>query len=536
MKQKDNYDKLRGGYYTPESIVNFILKWAEIDDNDTILEPSCGDGAFLKGLKNINPNFNSKNIDAIELDGNEAKKAERNGFDIINSDFFTYYKDNINNKKEYNLVIGNPPFIRYQNFDEKYRKIAFELMEEKGFKSSKLTNIWMPFLILSSQALSENGKLGMVIPAELFQVDYAAKARLFLSNFFENITLITFSQLVFEDIQQEVIILLAKRKSVKKGIAILELDNLKPLDENINTLLKKAEYKDLDHSEDKWVRYYLSKKEFNFLKMVENDERISLATNLFEINVGLVSGENDFFLYDKDHLEKFSLQNFSKPIIGRTEQLKGIELTKNDFSELQNNGKKVYFFEPEDKDFEELTDLEKNYIKWGEENNFNTNYKCRIRKRWYIVPKSWTADAFIVRQGNLYPRIILNSKKAYVTDTLHKLKFKNKNQSKQITASFLNSFTLALCETLGRSYGGGVITFEPGEIRKIKIPLINSEKIDFKYIDSLQREKNIDLILDYNDKILLHDGLGYTDEQILMLRNIWKKMRDRRLSRKKTKN
>lgn len=533
MKQQDSYDKLRGGYYTPDKIVDFILKWANLNNNNTILEPSCGDGAFLKGLKRNHINISPNNIDAIELASEEATKAQNLGFNVINSDFFTYYKNVVNNKKQFDIVIGNPPFIRYQNFDEKYRKIAFELMEEKGFNSSKLTNIWMPFLILSCNALNENGKLGMVIPAELFQVDYAAKARLFLSNFFENITLITFSKLVFEDIQQEVIIILAQRKSKKKGIAILELENLDSFNEDYNTLFRRAEYKELNHSEDKWVRYYLSNEEFKLLKKFENDERIAPSTSLFDVNVGLVSGENSFFLYDKTTVEYFSLQNYSKPIIGRTEQLSGIELKKKDFFCLQNNGKKVFFFEPQDKDIDELSEVEKTYIKWGESKGYNTNYKCRIRKRWYIVPKSWIPDAFIVRQGNLYPRIILNTQKAYVTDTLHKIQFKDKKKCKQITAAFLNSFTLALCETLGRSYGGGVITFEPGEIRKVKIPLKNAEQIDFNYIDYLQRNKKIEEILDYNDTILLKNGLGYSDEEIHLLRNIWKKMRDRRLARKK---
>ena len=42
-------DKLRGGFYTSEPIASFILKWAfsntEVED---ILEPSSGDGIFLK--------------------------------------------------------------------------------------------------------------------------------------------------------------------------------------------------------------------------------------------------------------------------------------------------------------------------------------------------------------------------------------------------------------------------------------------------------------------------------------------------------
>ena len=42
-------EKLRGGFYTPESIASFILKWGiNGNSNYDILEPSCGDGVFLK--------------------------------------------------------------------------------------------------------------------------------------------------------------------------------------------------------------------------------------------------------------------------------------------------------------------------------------------------------------------------------------------------------------------------------------------------------------------------------------------------------
>ncbi len=48
-----------------------------------------------------------------------------------------------------------------------------------GYWQCKLryTNIRLPFLPPSREALGEHGRIGMVIPAELFQVDCAAKAR-----------------------------------------------------------------------------------------------------------------------------------------------------------------------------------------------------------------------------------------------------------------------------------------------------------------------------------------------------------------------
>ena len=172
------------------------------------------------------------------------------------------------------------------------------------------------------------------------------------------------------------------------------------------------------------------------------------------------------------------------------------------------------------------------YIRWGEQKGFNKNYKCRIRKRWYIIPTTWTADAFLIRQANLYPKMILNSAGALVTDTLHKVRFLDGVDGRLVTAAFINAYTLALSETLGRSYGGGVLTFEPGEMRKIRIPMIGAEKLDIMRIDQLQRDGEYEKILFYTDQVLLYEGLGLSEHEVNLLHSIWKKMRDRRLSRK----
>ena len=61
------------------------------------------------------------------------------------SRFFAFYRDKVIGKSNYDAIVGNPPFIRYQDFDEKSREIAFSYMKENGFHPTKLTNIWLPF-------------------------------------------------------------------------------------------------------------------------------------------------------------------------------------------------------------------------------------------------------------------------------------------------------------------------------------------------------------------------------------------------------
>jgi len=115
--------KLRGAYYTPKTIASFILKWG-INGNtkNTILEPSCGDGVFLRQIKLDDLPY--KSITAIEIDAAEAKQAsviKLSNTKILNEDFYCYC-NNTNDK--YDLIIGNPPYIRYQYFNKNQHEMA----------------------------------------------------------------------------------------------------------------------------------------------------------------------------------------------------------------------------------------------------------------------------------------------------------------------------------------------------------------------------------------------------------------------------
>lgn len=530
MKKKEEYNKLRGGYYTPSEITEFICDWIINDDTISILEPSCGDGAFIKSLcKRIPEKKAKKQILGIELDKEEARKANKYNANIINDDFFTYYENEILNKKKFDCVVGNPPFIRYQNFNKESREKALKMIEKFNIKLNKLTNIWLPFLILSSYSLKEDGKLGMVIPSELLQVDYASEGRKFLAEFFERITIINFKKLLFENAQQEVIVLLAEKKATQKGIRTVELDSLESLNNFSIEDVDKLEIKTLRADDEKWTRYYLDNEEIKLLDKIEDINTIHKTTDLFEINVGLVTGENNFFLLNEEEVNKMKLNGNVDKIVGRAEQLPGVILNEDKFDKLVKKGKKVFLFSPKDG---ELDINSREYVSYGEQQNVNKGYKCRIRKQWYMVPKTWGADAFILRQVHKYPKMIYNSNNVLNTDTIHKVRFKENVNPENVISSFINSYTFVLCELTGRSYGGGVLTFEPNEIRKLKIPIKNSEKLNLKEIDKNITNNEIEKTLDENDKVLLEEGIGLSKKDIAMLRNIWKKLSERRINRK----
>jgi len=287
-------EKLRGGFYTPNSIAAFILKWAFNGNKELdILEPSCGDGVFLEEIQKGGYQYNS--ITAIEFDEVEAEKSRNIGLadsKVIHSDFHDFC---INTKNRFDLIIGNPPYIRYQYFDKQQQKFAAEIFDKANLKYSKLTNAWVLFVVGSSLLLKEHGKIGFVLPAEILQVSYAQTLREFLAKFYNKINIVSFEKLVFPDIQQEVVLLLCEKNNSKTHlIEHLELRDANEL-QKLDVARLKSPKKKIDFKSNKWTFYFLDQKEIDFLERLQESQQIQKLGKYAKVEVGITTGSNPFF-------------------------------------------------------------------------------------------------------------------------------------------------------------------------------------------------------------------------------------------------
>jgi adenine-specific DNA-methyltransferase len=552
MKTIATYQKLRGGYYTPAPIANFLADWAIQSANTQVLEPSCGNGHLLEAACHTFIRQGAcrtaipKLIHGVEFDPQEALKASESistltelplcaihNSTIYSGDFFAYCKAHLADKRLFDAVLGNPPFIRYQNFPEEHRDIAFDLMQQGGLHPNRLTNAWVPFLVASTLLLNDHGRLAMVIPAELLQVSYAAELRQFLSQYYKRLTLITFKNLVFEDIQQEIVLLLGERNGADhSGISTVEMNDIHDLSAYKHTIHPITNLKEMDHSSEKWTMYFLEENEIQLIRKLTLDTRLTIARDVIDVDIGIVTGLNEFFVLTKQQVEEYHLTAYTQPLVGRAAQLQGLRLSQVDWEYNVEKKFPTFLLTIPSLPFDHLPVELRRYIKSGENQGMNQGYKCRIRKQWYVVPSIWVPQAFMLRQVHHYPKIILNDALATCTDTIHRVKFRGQGSSQQIVAAFTNSLTFAFSEIFGRSYGGGVLELEPTEAEKLPIPLIGSDMLNLQELDALLRKEDISSVLTITDHMLLKRGLGMSDDDIALLQTIWKKLRDRRLNRK----
>jgi adenine-specific DNA-methyltransferase len=529
-------EKLRGGFYTPEPIASFILKWAFNGNKELdILEPSCGDGVFLEEIQKGNYEYNS--LTAIEFDEIEAIKSRKIGLDkskIINSDFHEFC---INTKQKFDLIIGNPPYIRFQYFDREQQEFASEIFEKANLKYSKLTNAWVSFVVGSSLLLKEQGKIGFVLPAEILQVSYAQPLREFLGQFYNKINIVSFEKLVFPDIQQEVVLLLCeKNKNKTHLIEHLELRDAEEL-KNLDVSKLKSPKKKIDFKSNKWTFYFLDQKEIDFLERLQSKKLIPQLGEYAKVEVGITTGSNPFFTVPLSTVEKYNLEKYAKPLVGRSVQVPSAIFTKKDWTKNRNSEARTHFLS-----FPKMKDLNgslgaRDYISLGEEEEINKGYKCSIREEWQIVPSQRISDALFIRRNNKYPKFIINEAKAFTTDTMHRVTIKENIEIKALTASYYNSLSFAFAEICGRSHGGGVLELMPNEVERILLPYNENNAELLPIIDKMIREKkDISELLKITNEKILKENFGLTDSEIELADGIWEKLSKRRLNRGKKAN
>ena len=537
LKKDSSEQKLRGAYYTPLRLANAMVSLFAPENIQTVLEPSCGDGVFLDSLFSVGLMEQISMIQAIEIESEEANKVaerykETKNVDVICEDFFDFYQRNYKSS-QYDLILGNPPYIRYQYLTEEQRKIQSNILTTHGMKANKLINAWVAFVVACVQMLSDNGKIAFVLPAEILQVAYAEDLRLYLSNHLQKITLITFEELVFPNIEQEVVVFIGEKGGEEKGIRIFEMNNL----DDFDTLdLSQNGFKKLQHVREKWTKYFVSAKEMELINTIKTDKRFTRFSDYCLINVGITTGNNNYFSVTDEVCEMYDLEDVTLPLIGRSSHLHGVYFTSQDWDENRKDGKRARLIYFPDTPLEQYSEKHKEYIKLGEDSGEDKGYKCAIRDRWYIVPSVWVPDAFFLRRNNLYPKFVLNRCNAVSTDTTHRIKFYEGVDPELVLISYYNSISFAFTEICGRSYGGGVLEILPGEVGNIMLPKIQDlppeKKNDIiNRIDNIVRNNlDIELALDIGDQTII-DLLGIDSDWCKQCRKIWKKLQHRRLMR-----
>lgn len=292
-----------GQYMTPEIITDFMVSLIHKNPDCKVLEPASGKGAFIKSL--TKKGFN--NITAFEIDSHMIGTQKN----IRHESFVSAVLD-----KDFDVVIGNPPYIRWKNLEEELKK---ELYKNHLFNTylNALNDYSAIFILKAIEHLKENGELIFITPDYWMDTTHSSNLRNFLldNGYITDLYIFKEARIFKNATVSTMVFRFIKGKNIEnQKIRVHKYMKQREVTQDIiNALLEKAEHEDVynfsieQFSKDtEWLiaqdsevaqleKYEQSCTNIN----IENDSKMNTLEDFCEIGNGMVSGLDKAFQLEK---------------------------------------------------------------------------------------------------------------------------------------------------------------------------------------------------------------------------------------------
>lgn len=547
----DECAKKFGAYYTSQPVSDFLVRWAIRSGRDTVIDPSFGGGAFLVSAARRISSLGGTPFDqvfGVELD--RAVHAETSTHLGKN---FGICERNLWQKDFFDLeplpairtdaVIGNPPFIRFHRFSAEARDRALAQAAEQGVKLTRLSSSWAPVVVHGVSMLKSGGRLAMVLPAELGHAKYALPVLDHLAKSFGKVSILTFRDKLFPDLNEVTLLVLAERKGGRSNSILhrdvtgdAELANISLEDGFSIARTRKVSVDKLVNRSQRLVEYLLPKKTRELYDELQRSKRTVKLGDVVDVGIGYVTGANDFFHLSPAAAREHKIPDqFLRPAVRRGRALAGLRFKHEDWASAVGAGNAGYLLF-----IDGSADLPRevlSYLEVGEERGVPGAYKCRMREPWYSVPHVARPDGFLTYMSGIVPRLVTNETGAVAPNTLHVLRTKGTPIS-SVAALWLTSLVKLSAEIEGHALGGGMLKLEPGEADNCLIPSpahLNGElQLLHRDLDELIRCGREVEARQLADERILRWTIGLSSTECRLLREGAELLTDRR-SRKSSK-
>ncbi len=539
FKEHESAAKLRGGYYTDPDIALFLSTWATERSHESVLEPSCGDGVFFEALRLAGARAVGRLL-ACETDEIEAVKARKRAsrlfpaaqVDVINSDFIGWFLHEVNRGPQFDAVVGNPPFIRYQYLEEALQRRFEKLFSLLGVPFTRHTNAWVPFVLASVALLKPGGRLAMVVPAELLHVLHTTGLRRYLLDTCQQVLVLDPVDLWFDGTLQGIVLLLAEKRAQDDQrptrLGVVGVASRRLLAREPQHFVETADWVSRDEVNGKWMLALLTAKERDLLKRLEQTRGVHRLCQLADVDVGIVTGANKFFLVNDEVVTRFDLQPYAHPMFGRSEHVPGVIYDETVHAANRRAGMPTNFLWFGDAPRNRLPQQARRYIEQGEAEQLHLRYKCRIRNPWYNVPSVYRTPVAMLKRSHDFPRLVWNPLGAFTTDTAYRIRVKPDVPQAALVFAFVTSLTALTAELEGRHYGGGVLELVPSEIERLLVALPSRRRPALLGLDgAFRRKQQPSEILEHQDNEILRK-VGLTSLESETLLSAWQRLRNRR--------
>jgi hypothetical protein len=522
----DALRKARGAFFTPAPVARFVADWAVRSPDDAVLEPSCGEAVFLHEAGRSGRHRGP--LIGIELHADSAAEAQRTlraeqvAAEVRTGDFFL-----VEPSRDFDAVIGNPPYVRYQDFAGESRARSRAAALRAGVSLTGLASSWAAFTVHSALFLKPGGRLGLVLPAELLTVNYATDVRRFLMQYFRSVGLVMFVERVFPGVLEEVVLLLADGfdPAGKEGTDHCDVYQVQNAD-GLSSSPVANRWRPASRSA-KWTASLLPADASAAFTAAAATDGFAVLQDWGDTTLGMVTGNNGFFALSPDRARDLGLADTDLVPLSPpgSRHLRGLAFTARARLALGQDGASTWLFRPA----ERPSPAAQRYIEHGEASGIHLAYKCRVRRPWWRVPYLRPADLLLTYMNADTPRMVANRARAHHLNSVHGIYLRpevRRAGGDLLPIASLNSVTLVGAETVGRAYGGGMLKLEPREADELPVPdpeLLSANRAAISalrpaVVRALRRGKLADAV-GLVDQVLLVGALGLDESQVLAIRD-----------------
>ncbi len=470
-KEWEKREKLRdkGQFWTPSWVAEAMISYVS-KNTSLVFDPGTGNGSFFKALKK---NHNDEKIKFYGIDIDKEILKEKIYLDpLCNVEFRDFIKNPP--QKKFKSIIANPPYIRHHRIDNETKSFLKQLSKKiTGTIIDGRAGYHIYFFIQALNLLEEKGRLAFIMPADTCEGAFSGNLWNWVTKNYCLECVVTFDRYAtpFPAIDTNAIIFLIKKDIPKEDIIWVRVNKLDPkeLYNFISSDFKQEKLKTLSITK----RSLKEALDTGLSRPKQSDNNFKYHLSDFaSVMRGIATGGNEFFFLTKEKAKELEIpERFLKLAIGRTKDISGKIITKNEIKELEKRGRPTFILSIDKKD-EYLPKAILDYLEKGVRLGLPNRALIKQRKPWFKMEKREVPLLLFAYLGRRNFRFIKNEADIIpLTSFLCVYPKRNDKIYVNVLWEILNHpDTLKNLHLVGKSYGSGAIKVEPRSLEKLPIP------------------------------------------------------------------
>ena len=474
--------KRRGVFYTPDELSVILSRWAIQQSGNLVLEPGFGGCGFLEAakerLKSLGSPQPEKHIFGCDVDKMAFKKLREAFGEVAQKNFlkadFLALTDNDFRGLKFDAILSNPPYVSNHNMFGVQRQTAFALKETWGDAVGQRASLWAYFVWHGLHFLRPGARVAWVLPGSLINADYGRVLLSKLASKFRRVSVLSLQERLFlnDGTDESTEVLLADGYGVEPDHANVTVEWPETVQDCAQLLAdwdSPLVWRKVLNARSK--RVLITPECEEILDRIGEDPRHHKLGEFARISIGIVTGANRFFVLDRPDLTKNDLtEEHCRYVLPKFGIAKGLVLCSADMKEAGEQGNRCYLVYTAGGG--DRIEAIQRYLDTFPIGLKNSNRTFKKRLSWHQPDDGKVPDAFFPYMNHIGPRLVLNEAKVTSTNTVHRVYFdllSSQGKRELLGISLMSTYSQLSAEIEGRTYGSGVLKFEPSEARNIRV-------------------------------------------------------------------